>query len=121
MITRDMIQRADAVRDTVSARPTITVTQLARSKDWRKRLPKEGVIEITDRGDTAGWLLSPEDMTAIVEGYTYLEEELERTQVAALFDARENDRPLSGEALKDAVAGSFEARKDRLRSIIDGR
>ncbi|MBQ9042578.1 MAG: hypothetical protein IJ111_07155 [Eggerthellaceae bacterium] len=93
---------------------------MARGKDWRERLPEEGVIEITDRGGTAGWLLSDEGMRALVEGYAYLEEEVERAQIAAMFEARRDSRPLTGEELESAVLETYRARKDELRGIIDG-
>ena len=83
-------------------------------------LSDAGVVEITDRGGTAGWLLSAEDMAAIVEGYSYLEEQLERMQIAALFEARNDSQPLSGEALKAAVRETFDARKAELRGVVDG-
>ena len=115
----EVLERAGSVRDRVSGRPRISVTELSRSKDWRDRLPKVGAIEITDRGDTAGWLLSAQDMEAIIEGYSYLEEEVERAQIAAIFGARRGSRPLSGEALKDAVGNSFEVRRGELRGVLD--
>ena len=119
MAPYEVLERAGSVRDRVSGRPRISVTELSRSKDWRERLPEVGVIEITDRGDTAGWLLSAQDMAAIIEGYSYLEEEVERAQIAAIFDARQGSRPLSKGALKEAVRESFEVRRDELRDAID--
>ena len=119
MAPYEVLERVGNVRDRVTGRPRISVTELSRSKDWRDRLPEVGVIEITDRGDTAGWLLSAQDMEAIIEGYSYLEEEVERVQIAAIFGAREDSRPLSGDALKDAVRESFEARRGELRGVVD--
>ena len=40
-------------------------------------------------------------------------------QIAAIFGAREDSRPLSGDALKDAVRESFEARRGELRGVVD--
>lgn len=121
MSPNEMLERAGSVRDSVLGRPRISATELARSKDWRERLPKEGVIEVTDRGGTAGWLVSDEDMRSLVEGYAYLEQEVERAQVAAMLGARRGSKPLSGEALGAAVLEAHRARKDELRGIVDGR
>lgn len=118
MAPYEVLDRAGSVRDRVSSRPRISVTELSRSKDWRDKLPEVGVIEITDRGDTAGWLLSTQDMEAIIEG-SYLEEEVERPQIAAIFGAREGSYPLSGRALKDVVRDSFKVRRVELRNAVD--
>ena len=119
MAPYEVLERAGAVRDRVAGRPRISVTELSRSKEWRDELPSAGVIEVTDRGGTAGWLVSADGMEAIVEGYTYLEEELERAQIAAIFKLREGASPLSGDELKSAVRERWETRKDELRSTVD--
>ena len=115
----EVLERAGAVCGRVSGMPRISVTDLSRSKEWRNELPGVGVIEITDRGDTAGWLVSADDMEAIVKGYIFLEEELERAQIAAIFSLREESAPLSGDELKSAVQERWEVRKNDLRSIVD--
>ncbi|WP_080799512.1 hypothetical protein [Arabiibacter massiliensis] len=120
MAPQEILNRASNVRDLVSGRPRISVTDLSRSKDWRAQLPEAGVMEVTDRGDTAAWLLSDEDMRAILDGYTYLEEELERAQIAAMFKAREGSVAKSGAELEAAAMDVFAARKKELRSVIDG-
>ena len=51
MVPYEVLERARSVRDRVSGRPRISVTELSRSKEWREILPEAGVIEITDRGD----------------------------------------------------------------------
>ena len=75
-------------------------------------------MEVTDRGDTAAWLLSDEDMKAILDGYTYLEEELESAKIAAMFKVREGSSIKSGAELEAAAMSAFAARKQELRSII---
>ncbi len=121
MVPYATLDRAGCIRDSVLGRSRISATDLARSKDWRERLPEENVIEITDRGGTAGWLLSDESMRALVEGYAYLEEEVERAQIAAMFGARRNSKPLSDDELQAAVVKTHRARKDELRKIVDDR
>lgn len=121
MAPYDVLERADNVRSTVQGHKRISVTELSRGKDWRSQLPEAGVIEVTDRGDTTAWLVSDADMQALVEGYRYLEEELERMQIAALFEARATDKPATNSKLKKEALASFDRRKDALREIINGR
>ncbi|MCI8367809.1 MAG: hypothetical protein HFJ66_09500 [Eggerthellaceae bacterium] len=116
----DTIDRASAIGRRVSGDVRISVTELSRGNEWRSQLPVAGVIEITDRGDTAGWLLSDEDMRSLVASIALLEEELEQAQIAAMFKAREGAQPQTGEALKDAALKTFEARKARLGEIVYG-
>ena len=120
MVAFSALERMGSVRERVSDRSRISVTELARSKEWREKLPASGVMEITDRGDTAGWLVSDADMAAIVEGYAYLEDQLERAQVEAMFAARPEGEPLSGDSLTAAAAERFDARKAALRGVVDG-
>lgn len=119
MAPLDVLSRADRVSGMVASRPKISVTDLARNKSWREQLPESGVIEITDRGETAGWLLSDQDLTALVEGYAYLEQLVEQQQVAALFEARPDSQAVAGDELVHSALDAFDARKDRLAAIID--
>lgn len=121
MAPYDVLERADNVRSTVQGRRRISITELSRGKDWRTQLPEAGIIEVTDRGDTTAWLVSDEDMQALVEGYRYLEEELERMQIATLFGARATDKPATGSTLKQKALASFDRRKDALREIVNDR
>ena len=119
MAPLDTIDRASAIGRRVAGDVRISVTELSRGNEWRAQLPVAGVIEITDRGDTAGWLLSDEDMRSLVESIALLEEELERAQIATLFKSRENSKPQTGKALKNAANKAFAARKSQLREIVD--
>lgn len=121
MAPMEVLERATGVSRRVRRSPRISVTELSRSTDWRKRIPEDGIIEVTDRGDTTAWLVSDDDMQALVEGFTLLEEELERAQVAAIFDTRGDARPVSGDQLREQVRDIFETRKHALKEIIDGR
>ena len=119
MAPQETLERIEGVRSAVSGRATISVTELSRSSEWRERLPEAGVMEITDRGGTAGWLLSVDDMLALIDGYTYLEEQLERLQTAALFSTREDARPVSGKRLEYDALERLDARLDELERAAD--
>lgn len=109
------------MRAASSGQRRISVTDLARGKDWRAELPEVGVMEVTDRGETAAWLLSDADMKALAEGYALLEEELEQAQVSAIFSAREGYHDLrSGSDLKDAARTAFDVRRDELMRLANG-
>ncbi|NHM16340.1 hypothetical protein GMI69_06665 [Eggerthellaceae bacterium zg-887] len=117
----DTLERVENIKRHALHGPRITVTELSRSTDWRSQLPSAGIIEVTDRGDTAAWLLSDQDLRALVDGYVQLEEELEQAQIAELFESREDASPLSGGALKDAARAVLRTRKDQLAALVDGR
>ena len=106
---------------TVRAQPRVSVSSLARSKDWKEKLAKGGPIEVLDRGDTCAWLVSPEDMDELMTGYTHYQDALEQASMKAMIDARTEDRtPLTDEALKQAVREAFADRMDVLGSRSDG-
>ncbi|WP_165055397.1 MULTISPECIES: hypothetical protein [unclassified Adlercreutzia] len=120
MAPMELLERAAGVSSRVSRDSRISVTELSRGTDWRKRLPDEGIIEVTDRGDTAAWLVSDKDMQALVKRYSLLEEELERAQISAIFRTREDARPKTGNELKQAARAAFAKRGQELSEIIDG-
>lgn len=55
-----------------------------------------------------------------MDGYTYLEKELERAQIAAMFKAREGSVAKSGAELEGAAMDVFATRKKELKSVTDG-
>lgn len=119
MSPAELLQRADAVRDAASKRTQISVTELSRSKAWRNELSHAGVIEITDRGNTAAWLVSSEDMRALIEGYVRLQKEAEQAQIDALFASRPDTEPLTGNALRTAAREHLDARLDEISEIAE--
>lgn len=108
-----------------AARPSgqITVTELARGKDWRRELPKVGMMEVTDRGETAGWLVSQEDLEAFVYALVDLEKEVEDLSLAAMFEARATEGQHnweSGTQLAEDAKSYLDADGDKIMAIIDG-
>ncbi len=120
MAPMELLNRAARISSCVSRDSRISVTELSRGTDWRKRLPDMGIIEVTDRGDTAAWLVSDEDMQALIKCCRLLEEELERAQIAAIFETRKDAQPKTGAELKRAAHAAFARRKQELAEIIDG-
>ena len=121
MASTDVLERIGAMREASRGRARISVTDLARGNEWRTELPEVGVMEVTDRGETAAWLLSDEDMRSLMEGYSLLEEELEQAQIAAIFAAREEYRDLrSGDDLRDTALAVLDARSDEFMELANG-
>lgn len=121
MVPIELLERTSGMENKVSRGFRMSVTELSRGTDWRKRLPEEGIIEVTDRGDTAAWLISDDDMQALMQSYALLKDELERTQIDAIFETRDQGRPIAGDALKKSVRSTFLKRKTELAEVIDGR
>lgn len=113
----DVFKRADALRDRVAKRPRVTMTELARSKAWREELDSSGVVEVTDRGETAAWIVSDDEMQALMEAYTLMEEQSERASLAAMLEARKNDVAVSGEELKRGALAALEKHLDEWQRI----
>lgn len=116
----DTIDRVASIRGKVHSDSRVSVTDFARGRRWREELPQCGVIEIVDRTETAGFLLSKEGMNSLLETIDSLEEQVERAQIDAMFAARSDyQNPLEGDSLVEGALASFEARKDALREILD--
>lgn len=121
MAPAEVMMRLDRFKKASKPSGHITVTELARSKDWRKELPEVGLMHVTDRGETAGWLISQEDLDAIVYAVVSLEEELEEHSIAALFAARPPEKMewKSGEELVKGALEHLDKYGDEMMAIID--
>lgn len=117
----EMMERLDRFKRASKPSGHITVTELARGKEWRRELPEVGMMEVTDRGETAGWLVSQEDLEAFVYAIVSLEEELEERSIAAIFEARppETRNWMTGEELKREALEYLDEHYDELTAIID--
>ena len=122
MATADvMLRTVDGIRGSVAGSKRMSVTDFARSNTWRKLLPKCDVIEVVDRSATAGWLLSDKGMRSLLDNITYLEDELERAQIALIFKQREGrDDWASGEELQAGALKLLDEDLDAARAAIDG-
>lgn len=121
MAPAEVMMRLDRFKKASKPSGHITVTELARGRDWRKELPEVGLMQVTDRGETAGWLISQEDLDAIVYAVISLEEDLEERSIAALFAARPPEKMewKSGKELAEGAMRYFEEHGDEIRAIVD--
>lgn len=122
MAPTEVLERIDSLKKASRPIGHITVTDLARSKEWRKELPKVGVMEITDRGETAGWLVSEKDIEAIVYAVIELERELEEASLTAMFHARPHDDLAdwkSGSELKTEALQYLEEHGEGIKETLD--
>ena len=122
MAPAEVLERIDSLKRASNPIGHITVTDLARSKEWRKELPKVGVMEITDRGETAGWLVSEKDIEAIVYAVIELEKELEDASLSAMFQERPHadlSSWKSGDQLKAGALEYLSERGGEIEEILD--
>lgn len=124
MAPAEVIERLDGLKKASKPVGHITVTDLARSKEWRTELPKVGVMEITDRGQTAGWLVSEEDIEAIVYAVIDLQEELEKASMEAMFQTRPHDDLeswKSGKELESEALAYFDEHGEEIMAVVHDR
>ena len=121
MTTSPTQKRIDSTYWTVKAQPRLSITSLVRSKDWRDTLDKDGLVEVLDRGDTCAWLVSPEFMDELMDGYSKTQDRLEEESLRTLIETRaDNRQPLTGAALADAAKRYLTENIDVMRSVVDG-
>ena len=116
----DTLEMSSAIRSQVVEQQRIGVTELARGTAWRKRLADCKILEVIDRGSTAGWLLSKEGMASLLDTISYFELEAERAQVAYLVETRSsyNDWK-AGEDLHRAIDGNASEVLGSLKAAFD--
>lgn len=102
------LERVAEMRNAVNRKPRISMTDMARDTSWKKTLPEQGIIEVTERGETAAWLVSDENMTALMEELAELEVAVEYYEVQHIIGQREGEfRPLSGDELARALEAEW--------------
>lgn len=116
------LDRIEDIQSKVQHVPRVTLTELARGKGWRKELPECGLMELVDRGETSGWLISDEYMGELLQSLRELAEGEERREIQAMMDARaEYQDWLGGQALAEKAAASLKARKEAMKAAFDER
>ncbi|WP_225432987.1 MULTISPECIES: hypothetical protein [Bifidobacterium] len=117
----DIKERAKALREAAAPGSRIGLTELARSNAWRKSLVEQGIMEIVDRSDTTGYLVSVDAMNELLDSINVLESEVERVAVQQMFIARgAREDWKSGEALAAAAQESLLRRGNKVREFLDG-
>lgn len=113
-------EKVERFQDMVGSTVRVGVSEFARSKAWRERLPEAGCFEVIDRGGVVGYMLAPDCATALNDHITALEQQLEQAQVAAMFTARQDySAPQTGEQLQASVRKAFDERADALMELVD--
>lgn len=114
-------EKVERFQTMVGAVDRVGVSEFARSKEWRMRLPQSGCFEVVDRNGVVGYLLAPEYAQSLSQRIASLEAQLERAEVAAMFEAREGYTDVrTGTDLKAAVTDAFNERIDELMGIVNG-
>lgn len=116
-------EKVEKFRGMVVAPERVGVSEFARSKSWREKLLSVGCFEVVDRSGVVGYMIAPDYAEALNDRLAELEERLERAQVAAIFEAR-NDRMHveMGADLKTDALTYFEENADALLEIVhDGQ
>ena len=120
MVTSATMSRTNALRNSVSSTARVNVTELARSKTWRKQLPECDVMEIIDRGSNAGWLVSNAGMEALLDTIAYLEDKLEMASMAAIINARRDyDTWMEGDELARTALSALGENGDEIKAVLD--
>lgn len=111
---------ASTIRSSAHPAKRVNVTELARGKAWREQLPECDIMEIVDRGTSAGWLVSKNGMNAILDTIDDLEERLEKASMAAIIDARRDyENWMEGDELAKAALETFAKHGDEMKAALD--
>ena len=89
----DIKERAEALREISTPGSRIGLTELSRSNAWRKALEQRGLLEIVDRADTAGYLVSVDSLNEMLDVINALESEVEHSRCSPPEAIRNNGRP----------------------------
>ena len=121
MVAPEMLfEQTNDIRTRVAPQTRVSVTDLARSTAWRKSLKKDKVMEVIDRGNQVGWLLSSEGMQAMLDTMDYFETELERVQVAYICALRNRqDDWASGVELSASALTYLDNNYDDIQAVFD--
>lgn len=111
-------ERAEAMREAANPDSKVTLTDLGRSNAWRRKLADNGVLQLMDRSDTAGFIVSVEAMNDLLDSLDAYEDELETLSVRDMFLARSGRTELkSGADLTETALASFDRRADALMDV----
>lgn len=110
--------RANAFRLTTQQGSRVTLTELSRSNKWRQNLADNGVLELVDRSDTTGFIVSVNAMNDLLKALDRYESEAETLAVQPMFDARmDRTEVKSGAELRDAAMKALEDRPELMEFI----
>lgn len=99
----------------------IGLSDFSHGRKWREDLAQAELIEIVDRTETAGWLISDNSLALLMERIENLEEELEQMHIEAIFAARASrNNWLEGEDLAKAAKKSAKQRRNAIEKAVRG-
>lgn len=116
----DIKERAEALREISTPGSRIGLTELSRSNAWRKALEQRGLLEIVDRADTAGYLVSVDSLNEMLDVINALESEVERLTIQQMFTARGDKEQETGSELSQSAQESLKRRKEKIHAFLDG-
>jgi len=121
MNTAEVLEMSGSIRRQVAGQQRIGVTELARGTAWRDKLAEHEILEVVDRGATAGWLLSQDGMASLLDTIAHFEEEAERAQVACLVHARASrNNWKTGDDLHQAIDAIADGALNDMKTAFDG-
>lgn len=99
----------------------IGLSAFSHGRKWRDDLNDASILEIVDRSETAGWLISDEGMESLIGRIEDLEIELEQAHISSLLAAREGrNKWTRGEKLASAAKASAHKRKAAIEEATNG-
>ena len=98
----------------------IGLSEFSHGRKWRDDLNDVSILEIIDRTETAGWLISADALESLVDRIDELEEELEHARLAAIFAARADRTSWKeGDELAMDAKASARARRKAIEEAAD--
>ena len=117
----DIKERAEALREISTPGSRIGLTELSRSNAWRKALEQRGLLEIVDRADAAGYLVSVDSLNEMLDVINALESEVEHLTIQQMFTARgDKEQWETGSELSQSAQESLKRRKEKIHAFLDG-
>ncbi|MBQ0140476.1 MAG: hypothetical protein KBT36_14425 [Kurthia sp.] len=122
----EMLERVEKVKS-FELPERLSVTKLARSSEWRSSLQEKEILEILDRTETIGIMLSLEAFEGIQMYIKELEAEIELMehekeilQVQTIVESRKDyTNYLSGKELEDAALQLLDEGTAQVRGILN--
>ena len=115
-----MEKKASRVRSVVNGGARLGVSDFARSKEWRGQLADLGCVEVVDRSETVGYVMSPDYAQALASYLDQLEEELEDAHIRMMFDSRREYGPaLAGDELASAALAELHANERLIEGFLN--
>jgi len=115
-----MPTQVDEIRSAVTLTPRIGVTELGRSTGWRDQLKDHAILEIVERADTVGYLISYRGMIDLLDEMEALEEAADQASVAAMVEVRGSaGHALAGEELAQEARQRLRQRHAKMSEALD--